>query len=333
MISEIDLIRRIRHQADTAGHGLHKGIGDDCAVIAPPGGTVLHLLTTDTLVEGVHFDLAWHPAEMLGRKAVAVNVSDVSAMGGVARFALLSLAVPDATETGFVDAFLRGFMDGVRQHRLVLIGGDTVRSGQGLVLSITMLGEVAPGQVLYRSGARVGDQIWVSGYLGEAAAGLEICRRGLPHEGHDFLHLVRAHLDPVPETSLGPALAVSGLVTAMIDMSDGLGSDLAHICEESGLGAKVRAEWLPISEPTRQLAARCGLDPVRLAISGGEDYRLLFTAPPFAASRIRELASLAMGGQLFVVGEMMAEQGVLLDGYAPLADIAYLGYDHFGGRQ
>lgn len=329
MISELDLIRRIKAQAIPADRGLVQGIGDDCAVLAAPGAAALTLVTTDTLVEGVHFDLAWHPPELLGRKAVAVNVSDVAAMGGVPRFALLSLAVPDEAGVDLLDPLLRGFMAGLARYRVTLIGGDTVKSDQGLVLSVTVLGEVARGRVVYRSGARPGDLIWVSGTLGQAAAGLELCRQG---RTGGYPDLIQAHLDPLPETELGAVLADAGLVSAMIDMSDGLASDLAHICEESGVGAVVEAANLPIADSTREAACSLGLDPLQLAIAGGEDYRLLFTASAADSARLMALAGHAVGHRLFRVGEIVAGQGVVLRADGRESTIGYQGYDHFQKR-
>ena len=331
MISEIELIRRIKGQVLPADADLVKGIGDDCAVLASPGAESLTLVTTDTLVEGVHFDLSWHPPHLLGHKAVAVNVSDIAAMGGRPRFALLSLAAPAQAGLDLLDPLLQGFMAALARYRVTLIGGDTVRSEQGLVLSITLLGEVGRDQLIQRAGARPWDQVWVSGPLGQAAAGLTICRQGRSELSVSHAELVQAHLDPQPETALGAALAASGLVTSMIDLSDGLATDLAHICEESGVGAVVTAEALPISDSTREAARILGLDPLRLAIAGGEDYRLLFTAPLSAGHKLRELAHLATGGQLFRVGEIGGGQGVRLRCKGRDTRIDFQGYDHFSG--
>lgn len=341
MISELDLIKRIRTQLSPLGQqggapaplidtNLIQGIGDDCAVLANREAESLSLVTTDTLVEGVHFDLSWHPPELLGRKAVAVNVSDIAAMGGRPRFALLSLAVPAAFKPEALDVFLGGFMAALASHRVTLIGGDTVRSEQGLVLSVTVLGEVERGQVVYRSGARPGDQIWVSGELGQAAAGLEICRQRQAALHETYPELVAAHLNPTPEMALGQALARAGCVSAMIDMSDGLASDLAHVCEESMVGAVIYADRLPISAATRQTAQTLGQAPLQLALTGGEDYRLLFTAPPTANNTIRGLASQAAHGQLFPIGEIRTGQGVLLaTAGGQTSRIDFQGYDHF----
>lgn len=330
MISELDLIRRIRgQQAVSVEHGLLRGIGDDCAVFEANASSAVSLITTDTLVQGVHFDLGWHPPDLLGRKAVAVNVSDIAAMGGRPCFALLSLAAPADAGLDLLDPFMHGFLAALAQYGVTLIGGDTVKSDQGLVLSVTVLGEAARSEVLYRSGARPGDRIWVSGCLGQAAAGLSICQQGVSGRQPDYAELVAAHLDPSPEMALGLALARSGLVSAMIDMSDGLASDLAHVCQESGVGALVDAEALPLSSATRLAAAALGLDPLRLAIAGGEDYRLLFTAPAAVSQEIGALARHAVGGQLYPVGEVVAGQGVELFVNGQRTSITFQGYDHF----
>lgn len=334
MISEVELIKRIRRQSSSPPLDLLKGIGDDCAVFIPNGANgadALSLITTDTLVEGVHFNLTWHPPQLLGQKAAAVNVSDIAAMGGVPRFALLSLAVPTTMATSDLDAILEGFLSALARDGVSLIGGDTVRSEQGLTLSVTVIGEVERGQVLYRSGAKAGDQIWVSGWLGQAAAGLALYQHGRAELQGLYPGLRNAHLAPQPELTLGRALAQSGLVTAMMDMSDGLASDLGHLCEESGLKALVRAESLPISGDCQQAAQALGLAHQQLAISGGEDYSLLFTAPPAAGEAIAGLANHSAGGQLSIIGEMLEGQGVLLSQAGLTRHIEFQGFDHFAG--
>ena len=355
MISELDLIRRIKAlsnphwsqagalssprcrrtgaQVAPAATTILKGIGDDCAVLAHGQAATLTLITTDTLVEGVHFDLSWHPPELLGHKAVAVNVSDIAGMGGVPRFALLSLAAAATFNHESLERFLHGFMVTLAEYQVSLIGGDTVRSDQGLVLSVTLLGEVDQRQVVYRNGAKPGDQIWVSGFLGQAAAGLEICRQRKPRLQQTYPELMVAHLNPSPELALGRALAESGLVSAMIDMSDGLASDLAHICEESEVGALVYAEELPISEDSQQVARALGLDPLRLALAGGEDYRLLFTAPSAAKQKIQALAYHAVHGKLVMVGQIVEGQGIRLSTAGQERALDLQGYDHFAAPQ
>lgn len=326
--SEREIIRRIQERLPTAGGDLVKGIGDDCAVLRQSGGR-LQVLTTDTLVEGVHFDRSWHPPELLGRKAAAVNLSDIAAMGAAPRFALLSLGVPAACDPGWLDDFMTGFLDTLGRHDAMLIGGDTVQSGHQVVVSVTVGGEVAEDRVLYRSGARADDLVWVSGPLGEAAAGLEICRQGLAQVEPSWRQLVRAHLDPEPEVALGLQLAASGLVHAMMDLSDGLATDLAHLCAASGVAAELVAEQLPLSQALRAAAVRLGASALDWALKGGEDYRLLFTAPAGASLALERLVAGQCGRTLYCVGRIVAGAGVTLCDGAERRDITYQGYDHF----
>lgn len=330
--SERSIIEAIRsRQPGVAAAGLVQGIGDDCAVLKKCGG-LLELATTDTLLEGVHFDLAWHPVHLLGRKAVAVNVSDIAAMGGIPRYALLSLGLPVTLEKSLLDDLLAGFTAALREYGVALVGGDTVRSHAGLVLSVTVLGEVAEAEVLYRHGARPGDELWVSGSLGAAAAGLELFRSGWPLSAvHPWAVLERAHLDPVAQVGLGRLLATSGMVRAMMDLSDGLATDLAHLCQESGVGAEVDADLLPISDELLQAARELGHDPLHWALSGGEDYGLLFVAPADAAEELTRLVAAAGGPVISRVGRITAGSSVLLVSNGRRQDIAYQGYDHFSG--
>ena len=328
--SERRIIEDIRSRLPGArAAGLVQGIGDDCAVLVKGGG-LLELVTTDTLVEGVHFDLGWHPAYLLGRKAVSVNVSDIAAMGGVPCFALLALGLPATLEKTWLDDFLAGFTAALQEYGVVLVGGDTVRSPAGLLLSVTVLGEVAEGEVLYRHGARPGDEVWVSGCLGGAAAGLELCRggRALP-VGHPWASLGRAHLDPTAQVRLGRLLATSGLVRAMMDLSDGLATDLAHLCQESGVGAEVDGACLPLADELQQAAQELGRDPLDWALAGGEDYGLLFTAPADAAEELVRLVARAGGSVISRVGRITAGSGVVLFHQGRSRRIAYQGYDHF----
>jgi len=326
--SEREIIRRIQERLPAGGGDLVKGIGDDCAVLRQAGGR-LQVFTTDTLVEGVHFDRSWHPPELLGSKAAAVNLSDIAAMGAEPRFALLSLGVPAAFAPDWLAGFIAGFLDTLGRYEVMLIGGDTVQSGHEVMVSVTVGGDVAEDRVLYRSGAREGDLVWVSGPLGEAAAGLEICRRRLAETEPAWRQLVRAHLDPAPETALGPLLAASGLVHAMMDLSDGLATDLAHLCEASGVAAELVAEQLPLSSALRGAAVRLGATALDWALRGGEDYRLLFTAPAGATLALEELAAARLDRELHCVGRIVAGSGVTLCDGSERRDISYQGYDHF----
>ena len=326
--NEREIIRAIRAQSPVETGSVLKGIGDDCAVLRLDGRR-LQVLTVDTLIESVHFDLGWHPPDLLGRKAAAVNLSDIAAMGGKPGFALLSLAVPPNLAAQWLDRFMSGFMEALAAAQVVLVGGDTVQSGGQLSLSVTVGGEVDEGDVLYRSGAQVGDLIWVSGPLGEAAAGLAICREGKVADDPVWQQLVKAHLDPEPEVELGPLLAESGYPHAMMDLSDGIATDLAHLCEASGVGAELVAEQLPLSEPLRAAAGRLKCAALDWALRGGEDYRLLFTAPAEATLPIENLVAERLGREIFCVGRIVEGSGVALCDGSSRRDISYQGYDHF----
>jgi thiamine-monophosphate kinase len=323
---EREIIARIRRAAGSSGD-LLVGIGDDCAVYKTAPDRI-SLVTTDTLVEGVHFEMRWHPPSALGRKAASVNISDIAAMGGLPRFALLSLALAPAAGDRWLAEFMAGFLAVLSEHGVVLIGGDTVRSGHEIVLSVTILGEMAEAELLTRKGARPGDLVLVSGVLGDAAAGLALCRLGLHHEP-GWQPLVAAHLDPVPLVGLGRVLAESGLVHAMQDISDGLATDLAHICAESGVGAIVDARRIPVSPMASKAAVVCAHSALEWALSGGEDYQLLFTADERQLATLSSLVREETGRELHQVGRIVEERGVFLEEAGQLREISYQGYEHF----
>jgi thiamine-monophosphate kinase len=328
-VSERELIAAIRGRIPVAADRLVRGIGDDCAVYrlgGPDDRCKLGLITTDALVASVHFDLSWHPPGLLGRKALSVNVSDIAAMGGRPCSALLTLGFSRETGPDFLQSFLDGFHEVLAENKMVLMGGDTVKSPT-FFISVTVLGEVDQGQVLYRSGAGVGDLIWVSGPLGQAAAGLELCRRGGFPAAIDP-DLLAAHLDPGPRVRLGQLLAGSGLVTAMMDLSDGIATDLAHLCAESGVGAELVGDALPLSAAVRKAAARLDHSALDWALQGGEDYQLLFTAPPASREALEELATMDGSGEIFCVGRIVAGQGVILRTADGVREIGYHGFEH-----
>lgn len=325
---ERTIIERIRGLAGAGQERLVRGIGDDCAIVGQQAG-LCSLVTLDTLVEGVHFDPAWHPPLQLGRKAAAVNVSDIAAMGGIPRFALLSLALPATVAPEWLDAFMDGFLGRLAEYDVALIGGDTVKSTHEMVFSITLFGEAPAGEVLCRSGALAGDLVLVSNTLGDAAAGLALCQVGLGAE-EKWQPLVAAHLDPAPQVELGRVLATSGLVHSMLDLSDGLATDLAHICKESGVGAEVDADLLPVSSLLVEAAARCGQDSQSWALSGGEDYQLLFTVAPENKDALVALVQRQCRADLRVVGRIVEGAGVLLrESGKGAREISYQGYEHF----
>ena len=304
------------------------GIGDDAALLTPQAGRQI-VVSTDLLAEGVHFERRFGSARLLGRKTLSVNLSDLAAMGAFPRWAFLSLAVPAGFPLDELEAFLDGFAEQAAEHGVVLAGGDTCGSRSGLVLSVTIMGEQRPERLVTRSTARPGDDIWVSGTLGDAALGLQLLLADQVRQEEAAQYVVARHLDPSPRCRLGLALAEAGLASAMIDISDGLLGDLGHICRQSGCGAELQLAQLPRSDQFEGLAAAHGDYPWQLVLSGGEDYELCFTAPPVHAASIRETAKTA-GIPVTVVGKVTGCSEIhplLPDGtrYVP----ARAGFNHF----
>ncbi len=324
-LSERNIIDRIAEQQSAVAPDLLMGIGDDCAVVKKTGELV-QLWTTDTLVQGVHFDCRWHPPHLLGRKAAGANISDIGAMGGRPRFALLSLGLTADCDEQWLDGFMAGFLSALDEHDMVLVGGDTVYCGERIMVSVTVCGEMYDKKVCYRSAAKAGDQVWVSGFLGDAACGLELCRKGL-HDQPEYASLVAAHLDPQPQPVLGQALADSGCVRAMMDLSDGLATDLAHICKASGVGAKIDADLVPLSAALQKGAEMVGMSPLKLALSGGEDYQLVFTADPAQGKKLQKVAQ-SVGCDVHCLGRLVEGGGVVLCQGDGRRDIGFKGYEH-----
>lgn len=328
-MKERDLIEAISSMADSEENdALLCGIGDDCAVVRKNEEQVM-LYTMDTLIESVHFDTRWHPPKLLGRKAVSVNVSDIAAMGGAPRYVLFSLGLPQKFDEEWAEELCQGVAEGCKQYDCVLIGGDTVCSPQGVSLTLTAVGEAESRQVLYRHGARAGDIVFVSGPLGLAAGGLALCKQERA-DREEFKQLVKAHLDPVARVQLGRVLGASGLVHAMMDLSDGIATDLALICARSGLGAHIFQEQLPHDATLDKAAEKLHQDSLEWMIGGGEDYELLFTAPPVAVMELQDVAA-ACGHVVYPVGKMIDGNGVQLvaEDRGDTTCIDYLGFDHF----
>ncbi len=303
------------------------GIGDDCAAL-DLGGPDYLLWTMDTLVEGVHFDLAYFTMEQLGRRSLAVNLSDLAAMGGSPRYALLSLGWPPGRDITGALKVGQGLAQAAREFGVAVIGGDTIASPAGVMVTVSLLGTVPRAEMLRRTGARLGDRIYVTGPLGEAAAGLEILRRQLAVPPDLKEALCQAHLSPRPQLAAGRLLARQGLATAAIDLSDGVATDLFHICRASGVGARLEAALLPVSSGVRTVAEILKQDPLKLALTGGEDYQLLFTSakPPEALDAAFSRAGLPPPLPL---GEMVAGEAVILATSGGEQDISGAGYDHF----
>ena len=305
MTSERQLIERVRRSLPSRAGGLRVGIGDDACVIRSrqPAEWVL---TTDAFLENVHFLLRVHSPEAVGYKALARATSDLAAMGARPFYFLLSLALPEACTKKWFDDFLDGMSRAARKFGLVLAGGDTTRYPL-VAINITVIGEVAPGRAVLRSGARPGDLLCISGRLGAAELGLRLVLQKLHHQ-KKWRKILQKHFCPEPRLALGQWLAKNGRATAMIDTSDGLSTDLAHICEASGVGARVWSQRLPKVAVPRELQ-KLGFDPLRLALDGSEDYELLFTVPPRLALR---LPRTILDVPVTTIGEITLERRILL---------------------
>ena len=300
-------------------------MGDDAALVRPAAHRHI-LITTDLLIEGIDFNLGLSPFRQIGHKAMAANLSDIAAMGGIPRYAAVAMALPGRTRMKSVDLFYEGLMGLAKKYHVRLIGGDTSASPHGVMVALFLIGEVEPGHALTRSGARLGDRIFVTGPLGDANAGLEILKRRKPHRSP----LVRRHLYPIPRVKEGRLIATRRLATAMVDLSDGLGSDLRHLCEASGVGARIDLARIPLSAALSAYAKRMGRDPCRYALEGGEDFELLFTVRP---SRVHELLRLQSSGRLpaFSIGEITSKRhGITIVGHDRRErKMTARGYEHF----
>jgi len=267
------------------------GPGDDAAVIIPARGR-REVLTTDALVDGVHFDQAFMPPDAIGHRALAVNVSDLAAMGAEPRGVLLSLALPAAMTTSALDGFADGFLRHADSHHMTLLGGNITRTPGPLVINVTAIGTVHPRQSLTRTGARPGDEVYVTGCLGDAAAGLAMLR--VSHASNGFAAAASScegcigrYLRPEPRVRAGLQLAHYGAASSCIDLSDGLADGVRQIASASGVGVTIDADALPLSDEARQWHARAGTDTLSAALSGGDDYELLFTVRPRHRGRLR----------------------------------------------
>lgn len=297
---EFELIDRIA-SVFSAPEGV-VGIGDDCAVIPQHGGMDT-LVSTDMLMEGTHFLIGDADPSRLGWKSAAVNISDIAAMGGRPCSTFLSLALPRSIDSAWVDRFIAGYSDACSRYGAPLLGGDTVGSPDRLCINVTILGQCPAGTAVLRSGARPGDLVCVTGFLGDSAGGLQVILKGLERSGA-AARLVERHYLPMPRVSEGAVLASCPGVHAMMDISDGVDSDIRHILDASGVGARLDAKLLPVSPDLRSLCARDGLDALFLAARGGEDYELLFTMDPAAVTDVPHT----------VIGRITGEPGLVWDG-------------------
>lgn len=289
-IGEERLIRELAERFSSAHPRLTKAIGDDTSVSTQTKDRSL-LVTTDLLIEGTHFIKSRTTAYLLGRKSLSISLSDIAAMGGAPLFYLVSVALPPQTRKTFVDELYRGLHACASESGAHLAGGNTAANDR-IMVSTTVLGEADPKRVVYRSGAKAGDIIYVTGTLGDSALGLEVLLKNSLSRAMKsrYRAAVMRHLDPTPRLRAGALLAKGGLASAMMDISDGLGLDLERLCAQSGVNAIVELGKVPVSDELARYASSSEDALIRLAVSGGEDYELLFTSPEKNDGRIRRLA-------------------------------------------
>ena len=311
-MGEFEFIETIRHSFDGIGDGAIMGIGDDCAVIPQSGGESL-VVTTDMLVEGVHFLRHATSARELGAKSLAVNLSDVAAMGAHPVASFLSLSFPPDCRREWAQEFMEGYRELSAQHGVKLAGGDTTTSLGGIAINVTAIGRAPNERLKFRSGARPGDIVVVNGSLGESAAGLQdILARWLDTP------FAQIHRNPVPQVAEGEWLGCRAEVHSMIDLSDGLASDLTHILKASGVGAEVELTDIPTPVTTE------------LAVAGGEDYKLLFTVAPESWESLRAEYRTRFGTELHPVGRIVPGNNTIvwLENGAPVKK-NWRGFTHF----
>jgi thiamine-monophosphate kinase len=326
-IGEFGLIDRIARLAPVAPADILKGIGDDAAVISI-NKTRRLLCTTDTLVEGIHFETSFTPPYLLGKKCLAVNLSDIAAMGGTPRWFVVSLSIPPGISYAFIKKLYAGIYAQAKKFGVSLVGGDTTAAPDKLVITIALLGMARSGAVVYRHGARSGDAIYVTGFLGDSALGLALLKE---HKAASSGNpLLKQHLDPEPRVAEGKEIARRKAASSMIDVSDGLLADLRHILEESGVGARLWLGRLPLSSRYRKSAQPGSADYYAAALCGGEDYELLFTVPPEKEKTITALRKM-FSIPLTRIGEVTEKKGELkiLDESGREVSYKREGFTHF----
>lgn len=321
--NEFSLIDRLTSRLNLPRKFVAQGPGDDCAVVRI-GRLVrtwraMSLLTTDLLIENIHFRRDWMTPEEIGFKAMRVNLSDIAAMGGIPRFALISLGLPPKARGAYAEKIFQGLRKAAEETGAAIVGGDTNASSK-LVVNVALVGEAGP-RVLLRSGARPGDVLYVTGTLGGSALGLEALKRG---RRVGFERMIACHKKPPLRLDVGRALAKMKGVTALMDLSDGLAGDLPHLLKASGVGAAIDTRLLPLPRGFQRLAARFRLNPGHLAVSGGEDYELLFTASP----RVK-IPSKISGIPVSKLGKITPNAGRISDAGGILGSGGIKGFRHF----
>jgi len=331
-VGEFGFIEKIRSEMKAKNPNVVLGIGDDAAIFKPTKGHEM-VFTTDMLVEGRHFDFKWISPWQLGAKTMAVNISDCAAMGAKPTVAVVSLGVPSNFPVKDLEAFYDGLKGWGEQYGAQVVGGDTVGSDK-FVVNVALVGEVETGKALRRSGAKAGDALFVTGTLGDSAAGLYCLQhpsKESDEQKHSEAHLIKRHLTPVPRFTVGRTLSAQKMASSAIDISDGLSSEVHHLCEESGVGAEIHEEALPLSPFLAHYCEVGGLNPVDFALNGGEDYELLFTVPLSRISEAVKKLPAETGVAVKSIGRMVPKtKGItLITRKGEKKPLVAKGFDHF----
>ncbi|HEY0874038.1 MAG TPA: thiamine-phosphate kinase [Vicinamibacterales bacterium] len=322
------LIHHIRQRLPAPPSALLVGPGDDAAVFEPERGA-FQVITTDALVEGIHFDRRFSSPADIGYRAIAVNVSDVAAMGARPEYALLSFVLPEGWTMGDLDGLLDGVLEAASEYRVAIAGGNISRSPGPLVVDVTATGSVRPRKLLRRDGGKPGDALYVTGTIAAAAAGLGWLRTGSPSDSpSDLGPCVRRYLRPQARVRMGLLLGRNKAASACMDLSDGLADAVRQIAEASGTGALIDAAALPIESAASTWFTEQGVDPVEAALAGGDDYELLFAVPRRFRGRLRAVQSAARGLPVTRIGELMADRAICLTRDGAEVELPK-GYSHF----
>jgi thiamine-monophosphate kinase len=321
-LGEHALIQRITSRL-TPNPSVVVGPGDDAAVLKPERGA-LDVLTTDAVVDGVHFDRRFVPDDAIGYRALAVNLSELAAMGAQPRAALLSLMLPDSLDVAGLDRVIDGFVALAAAHRVALVGGNITRTPGPLTIDVTAIGSVRPRRILRRAGALPGDDVYVTGTLGDAAMGLRMLLAGDPLDAHG----VERYLRPLPRVRAGMLLGRTRAASSCMDLSDGLADGIRQVAEASGVGMTIDAAALPVTEAVRRWSEVHGVDPMELALTGGDDYELLFTVRPTHRGRLRQVRRLVGDLPITRVGTVTKERAILVTTVQGARELPQ-GYEHF----
>jgi thiamine-monophosphate kinase len=331
-VGELDLIRQIRGRLGGPGRGTVVGLGDDAAVFEPPKG--LELFTCDAFVEGVHFRRDFSSLQEIGAKCMVANVSDVAAMGGFPTRATVALCIPEAASDREVDELYDGMIEVAARYSFEIVGGDVVSSREGLVISIALLGAAEAGRIVTRSGAVVGDAVLATGSFGASEAGLASLLKGLPRSAAVDAARER-HTSPRARLKEAQAIIEVATPHAMIDVSDGLSTDVWHVAEESGVGIRLERDAVPIAPAAQEIGHQIGRDPLELALASGEEFELVAAIPPSELSRTVDHVEAVAGTEVTRIGEVVeAERGcTLVMGDGTEMPLERRGYEHLSGDE